>query len=501
MNRLRRFFLAWLGLLALAGPSFATWSIVCVNVRTREVAVATATCLANFNIRVGVPVIVVGEGAAAAQSLLDAFGTNRQLIYFSFRDTAETPSDILSQLADMDFGHGTRQYGIVNFEGAPVTFTGPGAGAAASGVTGQVGDYIYAIQGNVLTGDEVVLACEAAFRTSLGDMGQKMMAAMHAARGLGGDGRCSCSNNNPTGCGVPPDDFSHSAYAATIVLARIGDANGGCNPNRGCAKGDYYMKLNVIGNPSDPDPVFRLQDRYDTWRRGLLDVPDGILSKVAAAQVMPADGATQTTVQIQLSDVDGVALSHDDARVYVKAIGGSFAGGTIGDVINHGKGRYSFPLVAGNQPGVESYLITAVVGGVTATLYPHLEVEYVAPLPLTVGMRSVSAAEGGQIPFTLDIGQAANAPYWILAAYDGSEQRLGRLCGALSFVPLAVSNQSPFYPAAPLLLDGSGRAQTTLSLAPGMIGAFVGGRMAWEGLALGATGAVLTDTWITEILP
>src|SRR5262245_63614270 len=121
---LRRTLLPLLGLALLAPTAAATWSIVCVNLDTREVGVATATCIEDFNIRTGVPVIFVGEGAAAAQSFLDSSGQNRRTIYFSFRDTEDTPAQILAQLAAQDAGHETRQYGIVNFTGDPVTFTG-----------------------------------------------------------------------------------------------------------------------------------------------------------------------------------------------------------------------------------------------------------------------------------------------------------------------------------------------------------------------------------------
>ena len=447
------------GLVLLAGPAQATWSIVCVNLRTREVGVATATCLANFNIRVGVPVIVVGEGAAAAQSLVDSFGTNRRLIYFSYRDTDETPEEILARLAKGDFGHETRQYGIVNFDGPPTTFTGTGAGAAASGAAGGVGDYLYAIQGNVLTGDEVVLACEAAFRAAPGDMGQKMMAAMHAARELGGDGRCSCSNNHPTSCGVPPDDFEHSAYAATIVVARIGDANGGCNANRGCAKGEYHMKLNVIGNASDPDPVFRLQERYDTWRRGLSDVPDGLRSRVLAPQVMAADGRSETEVLVQLRDIEGALLSHDDARVSVKPLESSFEGGTIGDVVSHGNGVYGFSLRAGTRAGTERLVITAGARGVEATLYPYLEVEYVDPAPLIVDRHTLSASDPQGLSFSLELPARARRPFWLWAGL-GETGRL-MLEGA-PCLPALAALPSPFYPAAPHLLDAEGRARVSL---------------------------------------
>ena len=41
---------------------------------------------------------------------------------------------------------------------------------------------------------------------------ERFMAGLQAGRALGGDGRCSCSFNDPTSCGVPPPDFEKSAH-------------------------------------------------------------------------------------------------------------------------------------------------------------------------------------------------------------------------------------------------------------------------------------------------
>ena len=58
---------------------------------------------------------------------------------------------------------------------------------------GHQGSLKYAIQGNVLTGALVIHQAEQALRTTQGDLSQRLMAAMHAARLAGGDGRCSCN--------------------------------------------------------------------------------------------------------------------------------------------------------------------------------------------------------------------------------------------------------------------------------------------------------------------
>src|SRR5690606_11767532 len=118
-----------------------------------------------------------------------------------------SPQAILAGLAQIDPNHQGRQYGIVTLEHDPLTFTGTGAGFARHGVTGEIGSLRYAVQGNLLTGNVVVEAAEHALRTTPGDLGERVMAAMTAAARMGGDGRCSCSPIQPTSCGAPPASF------------------------------------------------------------------------------------------------------------------------------------------------------------------------------------------------------------------------------------------------------------------------------------------------------
>jgi len=211
------------GALSVA-PAAATWSIVVLDRDTGEVAVASATCLA-FPLDRWVPVVVVGRGGAAAQSVLDVSSQNRIFIRDAFL-AGLAPARILDELGQGDPFFQQRQYGIVSVDGPPVTFTGTQASDAKHGVAGEVGALAYAIQGNVLAGDAVVTAAEQALLTTPGDLSQKVMAAMEAARAMGGDGRCSCGTP-PDGCGAPPPNFTHSAWTAFVVLARPGDADGG----------------------------------------------------------------------------------------------------------------------------------------------------------------------------------------------------------------------------------------------------------------------------------
>jgi hypothetical protein len=205
----------------VAGSATATWSIVLINTRTGEVGVASATCLQNFDLRANTPVLLCGVGAATAQSFVDATGQNRVLIRDRLLSGVD-PAQILNELSAFDSGHQTRQYGIADVRGRTLTFSGTGANAWAGGRTGRIGDLVYAVQGNILTGPPVVdLAVDAIISTS-GDLPAKLMASMEAARAMGGDGRCSCASG-PTNCGSPPPTFTKSAHIAYLMVSRFGD--------------------------------------------------------------------------------------------------------------------------------------------------------------------------------------------------------------------------------------------------------------------------------------
>jgi hypothetical protein len=193
------------------------------------VAVGSATCLFGFDLQANTPVLLPMIGGAAAQSAIDADGTNRVFIREKLLDGVP-PASIISGLATFDTGHQTHQYGIADTLGGTATFTGSSASAWAGGVTGSIpqegGDIIYAIQGNILTGAPVVLLAETAIRATDGDIAERLMAGMEAARSMGGDGRCSCASG-PTACGSPPTTpWQLSSGIAYMLIARDGDREG-----------------------------------------------------------------------------------------------------------------------------------------------------------------------------------------------------------------------------------------------------------------------------------
>lgn len=477
MHILPRWLAILLSVLFLAPIAPATWSIIIVDTRTGEIAIGSATCLTSFDLKLGASVVVVGKGAGAAQSFVDTTGRNRQLIFQQLM-MGTAPSQILVLLAQQDPQHQTRQYGIVDVQGRAVGFTGTGAGAWAGHLTGQVGTLVYAIQGNVLTGQPVLLQAEQAVRNTPGDLAEKLMAGMEAARLMGGDGRCSCSTG-PTACGSPPPSFTKSAHIGYMVVARIGDVDGTCSAATGCANGSYYLDLNVANQRlQDPDPVLQLRTMFLNWRLQKLLVPDHYLSSVQLEPPdLPADGRTTATARVVLRDWRGVALGRGGALVQVALDPAGTASVQIGSVTDHNDGTYSFPVTAGNTAGSAILRVTVDDGSGPVLLWPPTEVEVLGDA-LWASRREVSAAAGGAVDFVLNGGAGlAGRTYLLLASNSGTSPG----------IPLSPSLVLPLNPD-PLLflslqmavqgslpgffstLDPTGWRSATLNVPPGLLG-------------------------------
>ncbi|MEO2146098.1 MAG: DUF1028 domain-containing protein [bacterium] len=478
----RTFILGLFGLLCLNSPALATWSIVVLNHLTGEVCVATATCIPNINIRKYVPVIRVGKGAGAAQSMIDSSAYNRNIMWSAFSLDAP-PDRILERLTSVGSSPQERQYGIVGFSGDARTFSGYFNGAHAIGVTGQVGELSYAIQGNVLVGALPVLEAELALLNSPGDLSQRVMAAMQAARYAGGDGRCSCSPTQPTSCGAPPPSFVHSAHAATIVIARMGDIDGVCNVSLGCANGTYYLRRNFSGGVSDVDAVEGLQANYDIWRAVNAGRPDGITSVVQVPdQELPADGQSVTHVVVQLVDLEGVPLTAGGATVTVETRHTGPDPALAGAVSDHGNGSYSFDLTATMIPGEGEWGLRVDDGIKPVLLWPPVTLSTVATPELHCSRSTINASQGGTA--TLRVQRPlvdANRAYQILGSVAGTQP--GTMVGGV-LVPLNNDRLFGLTLAGGLLppvfqgfegnLDGAGRSLGRFAMDSSWAWVFVG---------------------------
>lgn len=130
-----------------------------------------------------VPAAVAGVGAIATQA--DANVAYKGLA-LSHLDDGATASVALQRLLEEDDGRDHRQVGIVDVEGSAASHTGPACLDWAGGVTGHG----YAIQGNILTGPEVVDAMEAAWLAGADQpFSRRLLAALRAGDEAGGDSR------------------------------------------------------------------------------------------------------------------------------------------------------------------------------------------------------------------------------------------------------------------------------------------------------------------------
>jgi uncharacterized Ntn-hydrolase superfamily protein len=163
-----------------AEPIVATFSIVAADPENGEVGVAVASRF--FSVGSVVPFGEGDVGAVATQANANVSFGPRGLELLA---RGVQPDEIVTiLLRDEPAGNG-RQFGIVSADGLSATYTGPGALAWAGGRAGPN----YAVQGNILTGEDVVIAMEKAFLETEGTLADRMYAALIAGHAKGGDSR------------------------------------------------------------------------------------------------------------------------------------------------------------------------------------------------------------------------------------------------------------------------------------------------------------------------
>ena len=375
-------------------PAEATWSIVAADSETQEVVVASATCVTGIDLKRYTPVVVVGRGGGAAQSYVDTTGVRRAIIWDGLIDglTAQAIIDELIAVPNSSL----HQHGVAESTSATsATQTGANNGAYASGVTGAFGSVHYAIQGNVLTGEPVIAAAEAAFVGTAGDLPARTMAAMEAARSMGGDGRCSCSPSAPTSCGSPPPSFAKAADIGYLIISRFGDTDDSACTSTGCADGDYFMDFNIANqSTSDPDPVLQLQVLFDAARAALIGRPDAIASEVDFAPI----GTDTWLLHIQLKDWQASSIGTGVATLDVVHAPSSAQVTAIGTVVDLGNGAFQVTLTESGSQGVDVFQITADDGIRPVVLPPRRASLDLDPI-FTDGFESgTTAAWSGSAP-------------------------------------------------------------------------------------------------------
>lgn len=376
---------AWIAALAAVGihveVARATWSLILIDLRTQEIAVGSATCVPDSDLETTVPVIIPGVAAACAQSLVDTTGENKAFIWEQLQQSRR-PQRILDELALLDDQHQRRQYGFATVSARTLGFSGGLTGDYAGDVTGVIpassedeGDIVYAIQGNLLAGAPVIDQIEAAINETSGDLPEKLMAAMEAARAFGGDGRCSCSFADADGCGSPPSEpFDKSAIIGFMISAREGDSLGVCEPPPiGCARGSYFMNLNVanLGFES-PAPIPLLREAFDQFRLSEVGRPDAVRSTVTINNggVPFANRNDAAELIIDLRDWQGTPIE-ETVFVTLSRAAGSDNVTVLGPVERLKDGTYRTTLQRTGDVGRDELNIFAEDGGRAVILMPR----------------------------------------------------------------------------------------------------------------------------------
>lgn len=157
-----------------------TFSIVACDLEEESWGVAVASKFPAVG--AVVPWAQAGVGAVGTQSFANTSFGPRGLAMMATGMSAE---ETLSRLLEDDPDKELRQVGLVDAKGGSATFSGNECFDWAGGVTGKG----YAIQGNILKGENVVPAMEKEFLATSGSLPKRLHAALMAGDRAGGDKR------------------------------------------------------------------------------------------------------------------------------------------------------------------------------------------------------------------------------------------------------------------------------------------------------------------------
>jgi len=267
-------------LLTQAIRSQDTFSIVAVDSITGEIGSAGASCIDENQIEGGALIIsdvIPGRGAIHTQSYWNS--TNQQNAHNRMAE-GMSPQEIIDWLSTHDAQNNpaVRQYGVVDFDSNGHTRSAGFTGVNCMNYKNHITGPNYAIQGNILLGQQILDSIEARFLNTEGSFAEKMMAALQGAKVVGADTRCT---ENGT-----------SSLSAFIRVARPLDPTGG-----------FYCDLNVPSIPEGMEPIDSLQSLFNAWLETVVRIEE----KLEEHEIMiyPNPATSYFTVGGQRSAVGG----------------------------------------------------------------------------------------------------------------------------------------------------------------------------------------------------
>ncbi|HEY5966513.1 MAG TPA: DUF1028 domain-containing protein [Chitinophagaceae bacterium] len=214
-------------------PSFATWSIIVIDPKTKQIGIAGASCTVSVY---GIGLILPGKSAIVVQANGNPFA---RLEGFKMLMDNATPAAILEKLRQPEFDPEQQQYAIMSMNDIehPVTYTGTRTISHAGSLTGNG----ISVQGNMLTNAEEIQAIfDAAVKAQKDSLPIQdiLMLALEAGARTGGDKRCG----------------ERKASSSFVIVAKPDDIE------------KYWLSLIIVGNDDRTHAVEALRKKFDDWK-------------------------------------------------------------------------------------------------------------------------------------------------------------------------------------------------------------------------------------------
>ncbi len=214
-------------------PSFATWSIIVIDPKTKEIGIAGASCTASVY---GIGLIVPGKGAIVVQAMSNSLA---RMQGFNMIIDGAKPAAILDKIRHPDYDPEQQQYAILcmNDINHPATYTGTKTISHAGTLTANG----ISVQGNTLTNPEELQAIfDAAVKAQKDSLPIQdiLMLALEAGAKYGGDKRCG----------------ERKASSAFITVSKPEDVK------------KHWLNLVIYSNDDHTPAVEALRQKFDNWK-------------------------------------------------------------------------------------------------------------------------------------------------------------------------------------------------------------------------------------------
>lgn len=299
-----------------------TFSICAIDTITGEVGSAGASCIhiPNQGVRI-LSDVHPGVGVIHTQA---QYNSNNQIYARSLMNQGLSPEQIIDSLITNDVHNNPeiRQYGIVDFrQGSPrsAAFTGANCLDYKNHILGRN----YAIQGNILLGQQILDSMEARFLRAEGELACKLMEALQGAKVVGADTRCQSD-------GI-------SSIGAFLRVAQPDDP-----------LNDLYLDVNIpIADPG-VDPIDSLQVLIDNWA-GCINTSIDLKTTGDDLIVYPNPASESVTFEFEKTLEKAVITIFNLEGIQINQIFLSKSKSERWDIRNISKGIYFYRAISNDE--------------------------------------------------------------------------------------------------------------------------------------------------------